>query len=351
MRATVIKLVAFVAVCLAFTGWLATTIGNITPFQDTYALSATFDDVTGLLPNDNVKVAGVVVGKVRRVELVKGRARVTFAVRDEVTLPTDTQASIRWRNLLGQRYVYLYPGTAAARLASGDHISRTRAVVDLGELFNRLGPIVKVIDPKEVNAFLQSVTAALDGNEGALRTAIDDLARLSGALGSRDAAIGRLIENFDTVAGTITRRDAQIRSVLDDLLALATTFNDNTTVLEQAAVELTDFSDDLGRLLADNRGEIDRTVDNLTILVKVIQGKLGSIDSTVGGLDEAATKLFAVSRNGEWLNQVIPCGAVGGKGGIPYSPLPPGGCMPEPALGVATSGSAAVAQLMGQAAR
>src|SRR5205085_10422518 len=100
----------FVALCLAITGTLIFSIGNVQslrigPVQfldDTYKLTATFDDVTGLLKNDNVKVAGVRVGKVTGIKLVEGKAKVTFRIKHGLKLPTDTEASIRWRNLLGQ---------------------------------------------------------------------------------------------------------------------------------------------------------------------------------------------------------------------------------------------------------
>ena len=66
-----LKFGAFVLVCLFFTLYLAFTIGNLDardPLgRNTYKVTASFDDVTGLLPNDNVKVAGVVVGKVTKV--------------------------------------------------------------------------------------------------------------------------------------------------------------------------------------------------------------------------------------------------------------------------------------------
>ena len=48
------------------------------------------------------------------------------------------------------------PGTASTVLQSGEHIDNTRSVVDLGELFNRLGPIVQAIDPSKVNTFLDA---------------------------------------------------------------------------------------------------------------------------------------------------------------------------------------------------
>ena len=312
MIRTVIKLVVFFAVCAVFTAYLAFTIGNIHPFQHTYKLTATFDDATGLLPSDNVKVAGVVVGKVDGVHIDQGRAKVTLSVRDSVKLATDSSAAIRWRNLLGQRYVYLYPGTASTVLGAGDRIAKTRSVVDVGELFNRLGPIVQAIDPKEVNTFLDTIVAALDGNQDKLRQSIDDLAVVASSLGSRDAAIGRLIGNLNTVTGAIDDRDAQIRTVLDNLVLISQTFSQNTGVLSTAVDELGDFSKNFGGLLADNRSQVDNIIGNLNTILDEVKLKLPVLDSTLGGLDEAAKRLFTSSRYGEWLNQVIPCGAIGG---------------------------------------
>jgi phospholipid/cholesterol/gamma-HCH transport system substrate-binding protein len=311
MRSTVLRLVVFVLVTGFFTGFLAVTIGNIQLFKHQYQLTAVFDDVTGLLPNDNVKVAGVVVGKVKTIRLERGQAVVDFVVNDDVKVPSDSSAVIRWRNLLGQRFLYLEPGEASTTLQEGARITDTRAVVDLGELFNRLGPIVKAIDPTQVNAFLDSITAALDGNEDELRATIDDLATLTSALASRDEAIKRLIDNLNTVAGTINSRDVQIRTVLDNLLALATTFRENTDVLDTAITDLGDVSENFGSLLENNRGEIDRIVTSLETLVAVVREKLPSLDVTVANLDEASRAIFRSASYGEFLNQEILCARVG----------------------------------------
>ena len=352
LRGTIVRLIVFVVVCSIFTGYLAFTIGNIKLFQDRYSLEATFDDVTGLLPNDNVKVAGVVVGKVTGIRVEAGRAVVRFEVDEDVELPSDSSASVRWRNLLGQRFVYLYPGEAEATLQSGDRIEDTRSVVDLGELFNRLGPIVKAIDPSQVNAFLDSITAALDGNEEALRSAVDDLARLTAGLATRDDAISRLIENLNTVAGTITSRDAQIRTVLDNLLALATTFRENTDVLDAAVTDLGDVSDNMATLLRDNRGEIDRIIDSLATLVELVGTKLTSLDTTVAGLDEASAAIFRSARNGEFLNQEILCARVGTQVPViatscdPASAKPGGAGATSSTITRRTTGARAVHDLM-----
>ncbi|MCU1448181.1 MAG: virulence factor Mce family protein [Acidimicrobiales bacterium] len=310
MVQTIIKLVAFFAVCAVFTAYLAFTIGNIHLFEHTYTLTAKFDDATGLLPDDNVKVAGVVVGKVKGVKIDQGRADVSFNVKQSVKVPTDSTIAIRWRNLIGQRYLYLYPGTAATVLKGGETVAKTRSVVDVGELFNRLGPIIKAIDPKEVNTFLDAIVQALDGNGDKIRQSIDSLAVVAQSLGARDQAIGRLVDNVNTVAGAINDRDAQIRTVLDNLVLISQTFSQNTDVLNTAVTQLGDFSDNFGSLLANNQVQIDRIISSLNAVVSEVKVKLPVVDSILGGLDEAAKRLFTSSRYGEWLNQVIPCGAL-----------------------------------------
>lgn len=315
MRATIVKLTAFVVLCVFFTGWLAATIGNISPAQlfgrNTYTISAAFDDVSGLLPDDNVKIAGVPVGKVTDIRVSKGKAVVTMQVRRAQKVPADTSAVIRWRNLLGQRYVYLEPGTSSTTLADGDRIAATRSVVDIGELFNRLGPIVKAIEPAKVNEFLVTITEALDGNEESLRRTIADLATLMQSLASRDEAILRMVTNLDTVVGVITTRDAQLRSILDDLVAVSATFSEHADVVDQAVTDLGTLSSHLAPLLANNRAELDSILANLTALIRVVAAKLPTLDSIVANLDEAASAIFRSASYGEWLNQEILCARVG----------------------------------------
>jgi phospholipid/cholesterol/gamma-HCH transport system substrate-binding protein len=311
VKATLAKLVIFMVVCLIFTGYLAFTIGNVHPFRGTYDLSASFDDVTGLLPNDNVKISGVVVGKVGHIKVVKGKAVVHFRVRKGTKVPSDTQAAVRWRNLLGQRYIYLYPGQASTTLNDGGRIPKTRSVVDLGELFNRLGPIVQALDPKQVNTFLDTVVGALDGNEAKVGKALDDLAVVTQGLADKDQAIGRLIGNLDTVAGTINSRDQQINTVLDNLIELSKTFGQNTDVLDRAVVDLDQFSDNLNYLLGRNRSELDSLLTNLNTVTNTVRDKLPVADDILAHLYEGSKRLFTSSRYGDWLNQIIPCGRVG----------------------------------------
>jgi phospholipid/cholesterol/gamma-HCH transport system substrate-binding protein len=313
MTRTAIKFGLFVAVCLLFTVYLAATIGNTTfggligRGPDTYTLAATFDDVTGLLVDDNVKVAGVPVGKVTGVRVEEGEAVVRMEIDSDHQLPSDSAAAIRWRNLIGQRYVYLFPGDAPTTFQDGDIVTETTSVIDLGELFNRLGPVVATIDEGQVNEFLETVTSALEGNEPDISQALDDLAFVVKGLGERDEAITSLIENLEVVSRTIADRDAQIETMLDNLAALARTFSDNTALLDTAIVEMGAFNRDLSMILDTNSDELDRIVANLDNTLNAVEGQLGPLQQTLDRLDENGRAAFLSSRNGEFLNQTILC--------------------------------------------
>jgi phospholipid/cholesterol/gamma-HCH transport system substrate-binding protein len=339
MLRTAIKFGIFVAVCLTFTLYLAFTIGNIKiedfdpRAPDDLELAATFDDATGLLVNDPVKIAGVTVGKVTGISVERGQALVDFVVDDDYEeLPADTRASVRWRNLIGQRFLYLEPGQSPDLIEGGTTITDTDSVADLGELFNSLGPIVGAIDESQVNDFLETITAALEGNADRLGQALDDLATVSSGLASRDEAIGRMVENLNVVAGTIAERDLQIRTLLDNLALLAGEFSANTDVVDAALVEFGSFSTDLATLLTASRDELDRIIAGLDVTVaEEVAPRLDAVRRALTGLDEASRGIFLAGRNGEWLNQTILCS---GTGPPPCSsPIITGASMSEASAG------------------
>jgi phospholipid/cholesterol/gamma-HCH transport system substrate-binding protein len=208
--------------------------------------------------------------------------------------------------------VYLIPGKAATVLAGGSEIKKTSRVVDLGELFNRLGPIVTSLDSQQINDFLDTVSQALDGQQDKVGKAIDDLAILTKGLATRDQSLNHLIANLNTVAGTIANRDQQIRVMLDNLVLISSTFSANTQTLDTALQEFGTFSTNLRAILTNNRSEIDRLIDNLDLIASdVLSPELQTLDSALKGVDEAAKHTFLSARLGEWLNEAILCAAVG----------------------------------------
>src|SRR4030088_164990 len=104
LLAPLIKLCIFIVVTVLLATILGISIANINT-SSTNSYKARFSDATLLLPNDDVRIAGVRVGQVKDVHIVdKRQAEVVFEVDAGRTLPADVTAQIKFRNLVGQRY-------------------------------------------------------------------------------------------------------------------------------------------------------------------------------------------------------------------------------------------------------
>lgn len=305
-RAVAVKFGLFALLSLAMTTFVGLEIARIS-FGDRYQLSATFDDVSGLFAGDDVKLAGVAVGSVGSIAVEGGRALVTLEVDDTVELPPDTEVAIRWRNLIGQRYVELIPGDAAGRLQDGDEIERTRSVVDIGLLVNRLGPLARAVDPAQLNRLMAALAEALEGRTGDVGGLLTDLDAVLATLAERDDTIAQLITDYGTVTETLARRDEQVRQVVDDLVLLSQAFADNTALLDNALVELGGFSEGMATVLGDDARGLGTTIDDLAVVTGVARAHITELETALNQLPPAVRDLFDTSDEGEFVTVDATC--------------------------------------------
>jgi len=125
---------AFVILGALALSYLSFTLGNLSPNRRHFALHARFANVGELKQGAPVKVAGVNIGEVKRIQLVDYAAEVELALDDHMQLPSDTIASIQSAGLLGDAFVALSAGAAEQNLASGARISRTESAMNLMDL-------------------------------------------------------------------------------------------------------------------------------------------------------------------------------------------------------------------------
>jgi phospholipid/cholesterol/gamma-HCH transport system substrate-binding protein len=119
---------------------IASTNGKFGFGGDTYPLEARFGSIGQLRIAAPVKIGGVIVGQVAKIELdpVKFDSVVTLAINERFKdLPADTAAGIFTAGLLGESYVGLTPGGDVEVLAPGDEIVMTQSAVDLMQLVGK----------------------------------------------------------------------------------------------------------------------------------------------------------------------------------------------------------------------
>lgn len=241
-RGEFVGIVAFAVLALVLTllvaGTLAGGVGSARTFK------AVFSDATGVGKGDDVRIAGVRVGKVVGVELEGRQAVVEFSVEDEQPVYADTVVSVDFLNLLGQRYLALTSGRKGERLAPGTTIprERTRNGLDLTALFNAFRPLFEMIKPEDVNELATNIVKVLQGEGPTLRHLSAETARLTQRLVDRDKVIGAVIDNVTVVMETMADHKTQFRSLITELGKLTAT-------------------------VARNRDQIGRTIDAVQLLV------------------------------------------------------------------------------------
>jgi phospholipid/cholesterol/gamma-HCH transport system substrate-binding protein len=307
----IVKFGLFAAVTVALTVVMAAQIAKI-QFGDTYALEAGFDDVTGLHDGDDVKIAGVKVGQVSSIDTDEaGRAVVRLSIDEGVEVPEDTEAAVRWRNLLGQRIVYLYPGQSEALLNDGDEVRRTRSVVDIGALIDELGGVVSAVDPGQFNQLMTAIAGALDGNEARVTQLLNGAGSLLQSLGERDETIGQLLEDFNTVSGALASRDAQIRTMVENLALLSESFAANEGLLDSTLSELGRYSTSLEQVLTGNERELLSIVANLESVTDLVTDRIDTVEATLANFPGALDGLFTVTNHGEFITAATLCMSTG----------------------------------------
>src|SRR5918999_329755 len=124
--------------------WLS--FGGAIPLKPQgYRVQVGFPEATTLATEADVRIAGVSVGKVRKLEVDGDRNRTLATLeldREFAPLRTDTRAQLRQKTLLGETYVQLAPGRSKEELREGGRLADARVIdsVQLDEIFDSLDP-------------------------------------------------------------------------------------------------------------------------------------------------------------------------------------------------------------------
>ncbi|ABM10986.1 MULTISPECIES: virulence factor Mce family protein [Mycolicibacterium] len=295
---TAIKLGAFSLVLLMFTAIIIVVFGQMR-FDRTTGYSAIFSSASGLRPGQFVRASGVEVGKVKGVELIEGgsKVRVDFNVDRSLELFDESTASIRYLNLIGDRYLELARGESNTRMAAGGTIpiERTQPALDLDALIGGFRPVFQSLEPEKVNTIAQSIITVFQGQGGTINDILDQTASLTSALADRDQAIGEVITNLNTVLDTTVRHQQEFDDTVKNFEVLITGLKNRADPIATSVADISDAAGTIGDLLADNRPLLKDTVSKLEILNQPLVDQRDQLNDLLVKLPDA---LAIIGRSG-----------------------------------------------------
>ena len=308
-----IKLLVFTIVSVMITGLLAAIMGNI-GFGAGEEYRAVFSSASMLEKGDDVRVGGVSVGEVKKVDHYRrSQAIVTFRVKKDVPLTTGSRAEIRFLNLVGDRYLALEQGAArdAEPLAADGvlPITQTTPALDLTTLFNGFKPLFQALQPDQVNELTMNLVQVLQGEGGTVQGLLQKTASLTTTLADRDQLIGEVIGNLTTTLDTVDSRSEQLTNLVTELKDWMADLARDRDTIGSSLSSISDLTVVVADLLHDGRPLLKSDVKELRRLSALLTTKKSreQVIELFDRLPESMTDQTRTGTYGSWYNYYV-CG-------------------------------------------
>jgi phospholipid/cholesterol/gamma-HCH transport system substrate-binding protein len=255
--------------------------------KEGYTLQAAFDSVAGLDTKSAVRMAGVKIGLVEKVELEDNRAKVTVRIYPEVKIARGSEAMIKTMGLLGEKYVEFVPvkkgkpqqpsADRDSTYHDGERVQATVSPSDVDKLINQLSSISD--DIKQVTSSLSQVF----GTERGARSMEDILGDLR-----------QTTANIKDFSFTLQNDGSEMVTRLNELVASLNGVvgeNRDTVKVTMENIKEASKSAELALASIDNAmRKIDRGQGTLGKLVND-EGMYNNIDSAAKGISDATSRI------------------------------------------------------------
>lgn len=305
-----IKFGVFTAVMSTVTAFLFMVFGEFRtgPTSD---YSAVFTDASGLKTGDSVRVSGIRVGTVLKVFLQPDKhVLVKFDVDPDVVLTFGTKAAVRYLNLVGDRYLELLDGPGSTRVLPSRAqipLERTAPALDLDLLLGGLKPVIRGLNPQDVNALTASLIEVFQGQGGTLESILSKTSSFATAVADRRDAVERLIQNLNTVAGTLAKDGKHFSGAIDRLQRLITDLSADRDPIGSAIESLDNGTASIASLLTQGRPALSGAVNQLNRLAPLLDESKDMIDTALQKAPGNYRKLIRLGAYGSFINYYV-CG-------------------------------------------
>ena len=269
-------------------------------------ISAQFTEAGGVKPNDEVRVAGVRVGKVREVELDGDHVRVEMTVDRGVKLGTETSAEMKIKTLLGQKFIMLKPA-GDGELAEGSEIplARTISAYDVVDAFSDLARTSERIDTAQLAKALDTLSATFKNTPEEVRASLAGLSRLSRNVAARDAQLKQLLQHSQTVTKVLADRNKELITLMRDANKVFQAVQARRNLVHQLLVTAQRLSAQVTALVRENRKDLAPTLQRVNSVLAVLLKNQQSLDATLRNLAPFVRVFTNTLGTGPWFDTYV----------------------------------------------
>lgn len=262
-------------------------------------------DAAGLTTGDEVQVAGMKVGTVRKIELDGDRVRVRFAINRGVELGADTSAQIKTDSILGRRALGVFSDGRGELEDNTIPLDRTSVPYSLTSALGDLSDTVEAMDTDKVDEALTVLAETMEGSSPEVRGAIDGITRLSRSLNERDEGVRQLLEKAAGTTDVLGRRSDQINQLMVDGNTLFTQLDLRRRALSELIVNIDELARQLSGVVQDNEAQLGPALDKLEQVSDLLIRNKDDIDLGLRRIVPFSTALSEAVASGPWFNAYI----------------------------------------------
>jgi phospholipid/cholesterol/gamma-HCH transport system substrate-binding protein len=287
--------------------------------------TALFTEAAGLTPGNEVRVAGVTVGKVTGVSLDGDRVEVSFRVKG-VWVGNDSTVGIEIKTLLGDKYLALDPlGTGPQDPAQTIPASRTTSPFDVTQAFEQLGTTLGQLNTGELAQSFNAISSAFRNTPPYVHQALTGLSALSQTIASQDTELARLFAGTKQITASLSSQDNNFRALLGDGNLLLTELQQRQQAIKGLLTGTEQLATQISGLVGDDQAQLTPTLRSLSQVTSVLEQNQANLTEALSLAGPYYRLLGNALGNGRWFDVYL-CGLVP-KSYVPQS-VPATGCGP-----------------------
>ncbi|MBW1742117.1 MAG: MCE family protein [Deltaproteobacteria bacterium] len=300
----------FVVIGMLILAYMSMKAGQFEYVRDKgYDLYADFDSAEGIVKGVPVEIAGVEVGRVKDIRLEAGKARITLQMNPEIQIGDDSQAIIRSKGVLGDKYVEIVLGSPGAQPIQADgQIARTQSPANIDTLLKQLSAI-----GTDIKNITESLSGVLGGKEGesSLRAIVDNMRELTETLNetvqNNNQNINQMLDNFAGFSGDLrelsgTNKES-VAEIVDNFRQASGQLREALVVLNQIADKVSRGEGTIGKLIQDE--ETVERLDETLLALKEITEKINRGEGSLGKLVQEDETVDNMNTTLESINEYL----------------------------------------------
>lgn len=296
-------------VVVALLAWIGFNAGRLPFINSGTGYTAYFTEAAGLSPGNEVRVAGVTVGKVTGVSLAGDQVKVTFTVSN-TWVGDDSTVAIDIKTILGSKYLALDPlGGGRQDPSAAIPASRTTSPYDVTQAFQQLGTVFSQVDSTSVAKALEDISATFANTPPAVHQALTGMASLSETIASQDSQIATLLRGTDQLSGTVASENSEFQALINDGSLLLGELQQQQSAVTSLLTGTEDLATELENLVSRVQSPIKPMLTELNKVTTVLLQNQASLDEALKLAGPYSRLTGNLVGSGPWFDAYL-CGLI-----------------------------------------